>query len=238
MERLSTRHVVNGLLLATTLALCSGCARARVQNMQRDWGATLPRPPRVVVFDFDTGAADVRVGSSPRRTARRAVGLYVTEEDTLAKAVADALANRLVEDIRGLGLTAERAVGAAPPGLNDLVIQGQFLRVNEGSQVQRFVIGLGVGATQLRTQVEMFQVTADGWRPVKQFDTVADGARFPGAAFFVAGGAAAGTVATSAIITSGVGVIREIRASIDADAGRTSEQITGTVSELKRVQRW
>ena len=238
MERLGTRHVVSGLLLATALALCSGCARARVQNMQRDWSQNLPRPPRVVVFDFDTGAADVRVGSSPRRTARRTVGLYVTEEDTLAKAVADALANRLVEDIRGLGLTAERATGAAPPGPNDLVIQGQFLRVNEGSQVQRFVIGLGVGATQLRTQVEMFQVTADGWKPVKQFDTVADGARFPGAAFFVAGGAAAGTVATSAMITSGVGVIREIRASIDADAGRTSEQITRTVSELKRVQRW
>src|SRR5262245_12379576 len=152
MERSGTRHVLGGLLLATGLALCSGCARARVQNMQRDWSQTPPRPPRVVVFDFDTGAADVRVGSSPRRTARRAVGLYVIEEDTLAKAVADALANRLVEDIRGLGLTAERAAGAAPPGLNDLVIQGQFLRLNEGSQVQRFVIGLGVGATQLRTQ--------------------------------------------------------------------------------------
>ncbi len=238
MERLRTRQILGGLLLASAIALCAGCARARVQNLQADRSATMPRPPRVVVFDFDTGAADVRVGSSPRRTARRAVGLYVTESDVVAQAIADTLANRLVEDIRGLGLSAERATGAVPPGPNDLVIQGQFLRVNEGSQVQRFVIGLGVGATEVRTQVEMFHVTPDGWRPIKQFDTVAEGSRLPGAGFFVAGGAVAGTVATSAIITSGVGVIREFRASIDADARRTSEQITRTVSDLSRAQRW
>jgi hypothetical protein len=51
----------------------------------------------------------------------------------------------------------------------------------------------------------MFHVTPGGWRPIKLFDTVADGAQMPGAAFFVAGGAAAGTVATTAVITSGVG---------------------------------
>ena len=224
-----------GLLLAIGLG---GCARVRVQSLQADRMAELPRPARVVVFDFDTGAGDVRVGTSPRRTARRAVGLSVNTEDVLAAAVADALASRIVDDVRALGLSAERAVGAAPRAVNDVVIQGQFLRIDEGSQVRRFVIGLGVGATELRTQVEMFQVTADGWRPIKQFETVAEGSRFPGAAFFVAGGAVAGTVATSAMITSGVGVIRELRASIDADARRTAEQIAAKVAEVKAAQHW
>jgi hypothetical protein len=84
----------------------------------------------------------------------------------------------------------------------------------------------------------MFQVGANGWQPVKQFDTVASGSRFPGAAFFVAGGAAAGTVATSAMITSGVGVVREIIASIDRDARRTAEQIAGQVAEVSAAQGW
>jgi hypothetical protein len=39
----------------------------------------------------------------------------------------------------------------------------------------------------------MFQVTADGRRPIKEFETVAQGARFPGAGFFVAGGAVGGS---------------------------------------------
>ena len=65
-----------------------------------------------------------------------------------------------------------------------------------------------------------------------------DVGKSPGAAFFVAGGAAGGTVATSAIIASGGGVIREVFASIDADARRTSEQIARAVSELATAQRW
>jgi len=235
MRQVTIRNTLAGLGL---MLLCFGCARARVQNVEAPKALTLPRPGRVVVFDFDTGAADVRVGTSPRRTVRNAVGLYVQESDVLAAAVADTLAGRLVDDIKSRGFNVERAANAVPPQLNDLVIQGQFLRIDEGSATKRFVIGFGVGATELRTQVEIFQVTANGWEPVKQFDTVATGSPFPGAAFFVAGGAVAGTVATSAVITSGVGVIREVRSSIEADAGRTAEQITGKLSELSTAQRW
>ena len=150
--------------------------------------------------------------------------------------MADSLATRLVEAIRSLGLPAERVAGAALPEVNDLVIEGDFVRIDEGSRLKRFVIGLGVGATELRTQVRVFQGTAEGWKLVQQFETVATGSRLPGAGFFVAGGAVAGMVATSAAITSGVGVLRELRASIDADARRTAEQIAGKVSELKTAQ--
>jgi hypothetical protein len=238
MERVTIRRIVTGLGLAMVVAACFGCARARVRNVQADRSLTLPRPGRVLVFDFETGGADVRVGSSPRRTVRNAVGLYVREADVLADAVAGALASQLVADISARGFTAERAAQVPPPRLNDLIVQGQFVQIEGGSATGRFVIGLGVGATELRTQVEVFQVTADGWRPVKQFDTVAAGSRMPGAAFFVAGGAAAGTVATSAIITSGVGVVREVRASLEGDARRTSEQITTQLADLSTAQRW
>jgi hypothetical protein len=224
--------------LAVALVLCVGCAAARVENVQKAEVRTLPRPARVVVFDFDTGSADVRVVSSPGRTVSRAVGLTAEEPDLLGEAVADTLASRLVEQITALGFPAVRAAGTDPPALNDLVVMGQFVRIDEGSKTQRFVIGFGLGATELRTQVEIFQVTAAGWQPVQQFDTVAAGSRLPGAAFFVAGGAAAGTVATSAIISSGVGVLRELRASIDADAGRTSEEITQKLSALSSAQGW
>jgi hypothetical protein len=224
--------------LAVLMGLCLSCATARVQNVASEPPAVLPRPSRIVVIDFETGASDVRVGSSSRKTARRGAALSADGTDLLGEAVADALASRLVADVRALGLGAERAIGASPPALNDVVIQGQFLRIDEGSVVKRFVIGFGAGATELRTQVEMFQVTDKGWRPITQFETVAQGSRFPGAAFGVAGGAAVGAAATSAIVSSGAGVVRELRASIDADAQRTSEQIAKKVSELKSLQRW
>ncbi len=238
MSGTTVRRVCGAMGLAMVVGLAAGCARARVRNLEADRAATLPRPARVVVFDFETGASDVRVATSPRRSARRAVGLSVPESDVLAAAIADTLATRTVEDVQALGLRAERAAGAVIPGPGDLVIQGQFVRINQGSPVKRFVIGLGVGATEVRTQVEMFHVTESGWRPVKLFDTVAEGKRLPGAGFFVAGGAVGGTVATAAVISSGVGVVREVFASIDADARRTAEQIAAQVGELKTAQRW
>jgi hypothetical protein len=234
----SMQRVFTGLGLVMMAALAFGCAAARVQNVQTAGATNLPQPGRVVVFDFDTGAADVVVGTSPRRTVRNAVGLYVQEPDTLAQAVADSLASQLVDALKASGFNAVRAAKATVPQANDLVLQGQFVQIDEGSATKRFVIGFGMGATELRTQVEVFQVNADGWQPIKQFDTVAAGSRFPGAGFFVAGGAVGGTVATSAIISSGVGAVREIRASIDADARRTSEQIASKLTELSTAQHW
>jgi hypothetical protein len=220
------------------LVLGLGCARARVKNPQTERITELPRPARVVVFNFATGGSDVQVLSSPGSRAARAVRLSKEQPDLLAESVADTLASRLVDDVRALGLSAERAGGAPTPDVNDLVIEGDFVRIDEGSRTKRFVIGLGVGATDLRTQVRVFQVNPEGWRPVQQFETVATGSRFPGAGWFIAGGAVGGTVATSAMISSGVGIVRELRACIDADAGRTAEQIAGKLSELKTAQRW
>ena len=234
-----TRKTVGRLAPIALALLLSACAAARIENVQTGTrAASMPRPARVIVFDFDTGAADVTVGTSPRRSARNAVGLYVTEPDTLAQAVADSLASQLVDALKASGFAAERAAKAAPPRANDLVIQGQFVQIDGGSATQRFVIGFGVGATELRTEVQVFQVGAGGWQPIKQFDTVAAGSRFPGAALFVGGGAVAGTAATSAMVSSGVGTVREIRASIDADARRTSEQIAAKLAEVSKAQGW
>src|SRR5262245_56673067 len=238
MTRVTKRHMVSGLALALEALLCMSCASARVKGTRTERITPLARPGRVIVYDFGTGGADVQVVTSPGRRAARSVGLMKEQPDLLAEAVADTLAGKLVTDIDALGLRAVRARGALPPQLNDLVVQGDFLRIDEGDQARRFVIGFGAGATELRTQVRVFQVTTDGWKQVQQFDTIATGSRMPGAGFFVAGGAAAGTVATSAMISSGVGVVRELRASIDADAGRTSAQIAKQVSELKTAQGW
>jgi hypothetical protein len=230
--------MLSGLALALAALLCMSCASARVKGAQTERITRLPRPARVIVYDFGTGGADVQVVTSPGRRAARSVGLLKEQPDLLADAVADTLASKLVTDINALGLRAERARGALPPQMNDLVVEGDFLRIDEGDQARRFVIGFGAGATELKTQVRVFQVTTDGWRQVQQFDTIATGSRMPGAGWFVAGGAVAGTVATSAMISSGVGVARELRASIDADAGRTSAQIAKQVSELKTAQGW
>lgn len=225
------RRVIAGLWLAVTAVICVGCAGARVKNVQADHALTLPRPARVFVYDFTTGPADVQVLSSPRQEGEPALALSQGQPDLLAEAVADSLATRLVEAIQSLDLPAERVAGTALPQVNDLVIEGDFVRVDAGSRTLRFVIGFGAGASELRTQVRVFQVTAEGWKPVKQFETVATGGRLPGAAFGTA-------VGGSAAVSATLGGVRELRSAINADAGRTAGQIAAKVSELKTAQGW
>src|SRR5262245_5478601 len=116
---------------------------AVVRDVQSDRSLVLQRPARVVVFDFATGPADVQMLSSPRQEDERTLYLSQEQPDLLAEAVADSLATRLVEDIRALGLPAERSAGAALPEVNDLVIEGDFVRIDEGSRVQPTVKGPG-----------------------------------------------------------------------------------------------
>src|SRR5262249_61766179 len=78
----STVHRIRGGVgLAMLVVVCFGCASARVKNVEEARPRPLPKPSRVIVFNFETGAADVRVGTSPRRAVRNAVGLYVQEPD-------------------------------------------------------------------------------------------------------------------------------------------------------------
>jgi len=235
---LKTRSLHGGLGLGMALVLGFGCAAARVENVQANRSVTLPRPGRVVVFDLETGAADVRVDRPLSNRAKNAVGLYVNQTDVLAAAVAASLSNSLVEDTKALGLAAVRAAKAAPPEINDLVIQGQFLRIDAGSRTQRLVIGFDAGATDLRTQIQIFQVTAEGWRPVKQFNTSATSSRMPGVALSVGVGAAAGTAAQAAASGSAAGAVRQFRTSIEADSARTSLQIAARVAELLNANHW
>ncbi len=233
-RRLSARR---GLVAALAL-VCAGCAGARVENLEVDPSVTLARPVRIIVYDFNTGPTDVEVLAADADAEAQGAALSQQQPDLLAEAVADSLAARLVERIRSLDLPAERIAGAGVPEVNDLVIEGDFVRVDPGSRALRLVVGLGLGASELRTRVRVFHVTADGWRPVQQFEIVATSSRLPGAAFGIASGAAAGSAATSAATSVGSGAVRELRSAIDAAAGRTAQQIAARLSELQRAQGW
>jgi hypothetical protein len=194
----------------------------------------MARPQRIIVYDFATGPTDVQVSGALNEGE---VALSQAQPDLLAEAVADSVAARLVENIQSLGLPAERVADAGVPDVGDLVIEGDFVRVDAGSRTLRFVVGFGAGASEVRTRVRMFRVTADGWVPVKHFDTVATSSRMPGVAFGAASAAATGS-AVSAATSAGSGALREFRSAIDADARRTAQEIAGRVSELQTAQGW
>ena len=78
----------------------------------------------------------------------------------------------------------------------------------------RTVLGFGAGSSQVRVQVQLYQMTASGPRRLSEGVAKATGSKKPGMAVPVAGGAAAGCAATSAVISGGLSATSEVRAKV------------------------
>src|SRR5208283_5793065 len=91
------------------------------------------------------------------------------------------IAAELVGRIHGLGMPAQRASAGTKPQINDLVIRGYLISINEGSTAKRVTIGFGYGASELRTAVEGYQMTAQGLRKLGSGTVDSGGNKSPGA---------------------------------------------------------
>ena len=91
-------------------------------------------------------------------------------------------ADRLVVQIRDLGLPAERGTGL-PPGITEgLVVSGQFVSVDQGDRAERVAIGLGAGRSDVRVRAQAFEVNPGGRRLVDEIEVDAKSGLAPGMA--------------------------------------------------------
>ena len=86
-----------------------------------------------------------------------------------------------------MGLPAKRASSHTTPEINDIVLRGYLLSIEEGSGTKRVTIGFGHGASELTTAVEGFQMTAQGLRKLGSGKINATSGKSPGGALGVAG---------------------------------------------------
>lgn len=174
-----------GCLLA--VAVFAGCASTEVTSSQPLVNEKLPRPNYIWVYDFAATPADVPRGSIFANPSYRPSQPQTPEEIAAGRQAGAEVAATLVERIRDMGLPAERPFWQPHVQTNDLVIRGFFISLDEGSAVQRVVIGFGSGAAQLSTAVEVYQMTAKGLRKLGWAKVDAGGAKTPGEALGVVG---------------------------------------------------
>ena len=173
-------RVIRASCLMAALFL-TGCASTEVTNQQNYVTGSLPRPGNILVYDFVATPADLPADSilaghpdldtTPQSPAQIAAGRQVGTE----------LAVQLVADIHEMGMPAERPLPGTRPRLNDMVIRGCLLSVDEGSTVKRVAIGFGSGASELRVAVETYQMTSQGLRKLDSSTVQGNGAKAPGA---------------------------------------------------------
>jgi len=227
------------VLSATTFwfLLVSGCA-TKMEQASTTYRGLLRPPDSIVVSTFAFSPAQVSPDSAiGARLYELAEGPPLSaQQQALGNTIANELANEIVTGLRGLGLPARRRPAdsqtAAPSSGSTVEIDGQFLTIDEGNRLRRIVIGLGLGASHVNTQVQIYDVTAAGRVLVQQFTTDSRSFIKPGAAE----GAAVGPIGAGVGVAVGVGT--EFEETASADARRTAALIVRHLATLAYAYGW
>jgi len=240
-DTVAGRRIDMGTIVPCLFALvvAVGCASTQVSNRQQLVSGPLPRPNQIWVYDFAATAADVPADSALAGQYSQDASSQSAEDIATGRQLGAQIASELIEQIRSMGLPATSAMRGTPPQVNDIVIRGYLLSVNEGSAAARVAIGFGSGASELRTAVEGYQMTAQGLRKLGSGTVDSGGGKSPGAALGVVGLLATANPA-GLIVSTGVKAYGEASGSstIEGRAKATAKEIADVLRERFQQQGW
>ncbi len=217
-------------ILAIPLVACAG-ASVRSTEVGRP-----VKPPVVLVFEFAIDPQDVVVNTlGPQFATPEADDDKKRKE---ARKISAALAKKTVAALRAKRIPAEigRIGGDAP--MHAFMLRGQFVTVQGGSTAERMLVGFGAGKQQIRANAQVYQITDHGLQQIVRGVVEAHGDSMPGMAVPVGVGAAAGKVATAAVISGGMNVVQELSGGIDVALDNMAKEIGRRASNFWASNGW
>lgn len=188
----------------TLLLLVTACATRVTSSAptQSPEAASVPRPRRVLVADFQVDPGAVRQDQAIGLRLQRAVdgGNAEAAHEAIAAEVQSAISDTVVEALSKAGLPVEHALPGAVYRPGDLVVSGRVLRIDEGNRTRRLGIGFGVGKSIVEARAELYAVVPDGPPVLLQtYDGKSDSGRQPGMAVGASMAAAQSSAAAGAL---------------------------------------
>lgn len=213
------------------------CGQTGIRKASLTSETNLPRPQRILVYDFAVSEQEVKEYQGIMRQ-KPTVKDPAERERMLAQEVKDALAEEVADHLRSLGFVVERVARGTRATDNDLLVDGQFLTVDEGNPLHRLVIGFGNGASAVQTQVQVYQ--APDARKLLDFTTQSDSGKFPGVAPTMGAGAVAqGGVTAGMVVANGaVSGVKTYKSDVARMAASSGDQVARYLSEFFAKQGW
>jgi hypothetical protein len=207
---------------------------------------TVPPPQIVVVDTFAASPDEVKLdpglsGKVDKLLGNSGSAVPKSEQETdVARKVASSLADKLVVEIRDLGLQAQRGSALPAGDTHGLLITGQLVSINEGSEAERVAIGLGAGRSDVRVQTQVISIGPDGKQHViDEIEVDAKSGLTPGMAETAGAGALAGHIVASLAVGAGIHVAsEELSTDVVADADRAAKGIAKQLAKLFAQQGW
>lgn len=227
------------LARATALLVAlAGCASTEVTSSHPYTGTALPRPDRILVYDFGATPAEVPAGSA--LTAEAGAPMPQTAQEVeLGRKLGAETARQLTLDLRNAGLPAVQAAGQPPPQPGDIAIKGAFYGVNPGNEAKQLLIGFGAGAAELRTAVEAYEMTPAGLRPLGGGTSASGSGEKPGMVAPLAVFAATHNP-IGLIVMGGIDAydVKTGKTSVEGEARQTADEIAKRFVAAAQKQGW
>ena len=226
-------------LCLLTVAVAAGCASTKVSDRHEYKGGKIPRPAHIWVYDFAATPAELPANSALAGQHAEHATPQTAEQIAAGRQAGAEVATQLVEEIRGMGLPAARASSGTTPTINDLVIRGYLLSIDEGNATKRVAIGFGSGASELKVAVEGFQMTAQGLRKLGSGNVDSSGGKTPGGAVGVTALIVTGNP-VGLIVGTGAKAYGEYSGSskIEGRAKATAKEIANQLKPKFQQQDW
>jgi hypothetical protein len=221
------------------LVLIVGCASTKMSGRQEYQGGKIPRPGHIWIYNFAATPAEVPADSALAGQQVEHPAPQTPEQIETGRQMGTLIATQLVEEIRGMGLPAARASSGTTPAINDLVLRGYLLSIDEGSATKRVAVGFGSGASELKVAVEGLQMTAQGLRKLGSGNVDAAGGKTPGGAVGVAALIVTGSP-VGLIVGGGAKAYGEYSGSakIEGRAKATAKEIADQIRPKFQQQGW
>jgi Domain of unknown function (DUF4410) len=230
-------------LCALLTAVVAGCAGANVTPGVESAPISNSRPSTIFVYDYGIDSGEVTLNQGFfEKTYRQMSDENQTEQQIqLAHQASKQLAYEVMQQLQGMGFyVVKMARGAQPTGNNVLVVDGQFVDINEGNRLRRMVIGLGSGESNVSTRTQVFQVADGVSKPLMDFSTTANSGKMPGAALTAPAGAAVGGAAAAASLGANLaaGAGKTYTSAVGTMVKRSADQIVAYMSQYFLSQGW
>ncbi|MCW5784506.1 MAG: DUF4410 domain-containing protein [Nitrospirales bacterium] len=221
-------------------AVTVGCAKTEITETHPTYGKEkLPQPDIIYVYPFAASPADLPPWSAAAKQSIPPAEEQTPELLEAGRKLGKSVAKELVTQIQEMGLVALEADQQTVPRLNDILIVGYFLSVDEGSTVKRMALGFGAGAAEVKAAAEGYQVTNDGMRLLGSGKLQSGGGKMPGVALpIVVLAATANPIGL--IVGGGAKVYGEMsgNSTIEGTGKRTADAIAEHLQGKFKEQGW
>jgi len=183
----------------------ASCASVSVKDAHETSTTPVKMPEKIYVQKFSMDGAKVEIDKQGQ------------ELEEYKQAVVDLLHTRLVDRLPEIAPVEEYKGGPLPT--EGWLIQGKFTWVNHGTKTARVLVGFGLGATKMETEVEVTEL--EGGKPRKFL------------ALKTTGGSNAEPGLAGSLVTPGAGVSEAVAGSAAGAAITFPEDALRTAREIR-----